>query len=96
LVAGGGTHAVDSKSHFEPLFLPAVGTDKASLEFRAIPVRARAAEVRPSLLCAARVDNMNIKPVALLEGGRLPSFALWGKSGQYEQGGGNEGENCDG
>src|ERR1700739_2681565 len=54
--------------------------NKARLEFRAIPVQARAAKVRPSLLWAARVDNMNITPVALLEGGRLPRFNLWGMS----------------
>ncbi|MDI2077855.1 hypothetical protein, partial [Bradyrhizobium sp. Mp27] len=42
--------------------------------------------------CAARVDNMNITPV----GGRLPRFDLWGIHRQYEQGGGNEGGNCDG
>jgi hypothetical protein len=39
---------------------------------------------------------MNIAPVALLEGGRLPNFDLWGMARQYEQGGGNEGGNCDG
>jgi hypothetical protein len=43
---------------------------------------------------AAAVDNMNIKPVALPEGGRLTSFDLGGISGQYEAGG-NEGGNCD-
>jgi hypothetical protein len=79
-----------------PSPLTSISTDEASLKFRTIPVQARAAEVRPGLFCAARVDDVNIKPVAFLEGGRLPSFDRWGKSWQYEQGGGNEGGNCDG
>ena len=76
--------------------LASIGTDKADLELGAITVQARALVVGPSLVCAALVDNMNFKPIALPEDGRLLSFDLWGKSGQYEQGGCNEGGNCDG
>jgi hypothetical protein len=75
--------------------LASIGTDKADLELGAITVQAGARVVGPSLVCAA-LDNMNFKPIALPEDGRLLSFDLWGKSGQYEQGGCNEGGNCDG
>jgi hypothetical protein len=76
--------------------LGAIGTDKADLELGAITVQARARVVGPSLVCAALVDNVNYKPIGLREDGRLPSFDLRGKAGQYEQGGCNEGGNCHG
>jgi hypothetical protein len=76
--------------------LAAIGTDNTDLELGAITVQARVPVVGPSLVCAALVDNMNFKPIALREDGRLPSFDLRGKAGQYEEGGCNEGGNCDG
>jgi hypothetical protein len=79
-----------------PVCLAAVSPDKARLKFRAITVQTRATKVGPGLLCTVLIDDMNIKSVALLEDGRLSSFDLWGKSGEYEQGGCDEARNCDG
>ena len=104
LAEGGPARAVDLKiisnswtDHKSfPVCLAAVSTDKARLKFRAITVQTRATKVGPSLLCTVLIDDMNIKSVALLEDGRLSSFDLWGKSGEYEQGGCDEARNCDG
>jgi hypothetical protein len=102
---GGTTNAIDlniisSWTGHEsfPVCLAAVNTDKARLKFRALTVQARTTKVGPSLLCTVLIDDMNIKPVGLLEGGRLSSFdlCLWGKSGEDEQGSCNEGRNYDG
>ena len=104
LADGGTTNAVDlniipnSWTGHEsfPVCLAAVSTDKARLKFSAIAVQARGTKVRPSLLGTVLIDDMNIKPIALLEGELLSSFDSWSKSGKYEHGGCNESRNCDG